>query len=375
MDNKVDLYYFILIKPNRLQGTAVNFTKLYPKAGVFKADIYPELCEFNDMINIEKTYVINLLYNRIFNINNIVILLKFVLLLFKLKIDVLHTTSGISLFYSLLFGNKLLVTLHDPIPHSSTKSKILLLNAKLNTKLLKNMMLLNKAQKDDFIKLNKLNKNKLNIFISRLGIYSYLTRYKANTNTAKEYILFFGRIVSYKGLEYLFSSMKQVHIKNKNINLIIAGNGKYYFDIKEYQTYDYFDIRNRFIPNYELADLIKNALFVVCPYVDATQSGVIMSAFAFNKPVLATNVGGLPETIEHMKSGVIVPPKNTDAITNAIEYLLENRNVIDTMGKYIETKFNHGEYSWDGITAETVTFYREMYNNNKKNKKLKMYIG
>ena len=78
----------------------------------------------------------------------------------------------------------------------------------------------------------------------------------------------------------------------------MAGGGKFHFDVSEYEALDYIGIRNRFIPDDEMVALIKNCAFMVCPYTDATQSGVIMSAFAFNKPVIATDVGGLPEMVK-----------------------------------------------------------------------------
>ena len=110
----------------------------------------------------------------------------------------------------------------------------------------------------------------------------------------ENYVLFFGRISPYKGVEYLFRAMERVHKVHPNVKVIVAGSGEMYFDASEYEKYEYVKIVNRFIELDELADLIRGALFTVCPYTDATQSGVVYSSFALNTPVIATNVGGLP---------------------------------------------------------------------------------
>ena len=80
----------------------------------------------------------------------------------------------------------------------------------------------------------------------------------------------------------------KIHDTYPDVKLIVAGGGEFCFDDSLYKNLDYIEFRHRFIPDTELIDLIKHCKFMVCPYTDATQSGVIMSAFAFNVPVLAT---------------------------------------------------------------------------------------
>lgn len=225
-------------------------------------------------------------------------------------------------------------------------------------------MILNKNQKNEFISMYKL-KHK-NIHVSRLGIYDYLHRYIETTsmdNSDKKYILFFGRITKYKGLDFLFPAMKLVNKTHNDIKLIVAGGYQsYYFDISEYENCSYIEIRHKFIPDDELAALIQNALFVVCPYIDATQSGVVMSSFAFNIPVLATNTGGLPDYVEHMKSGYIVEPKDINGLADGIKYLLDNKELLDKQKKYIEERYRIGDYSWNKITDDLLVFYKDIIN-------------
>jgi glycosyltransferase involved in cell wall biosynthesis len=175
----------------------------------------------------------------------------------------------------------------------------------------------------------------------------------------KEYVLFFGRITSYKGFEYLFPSMKMVHEKFPDVVLVVAGSGEYYFDISDYKYLNYIDLRNKYIPVSELANLIYNSLFVICPYKDATQSGVVMSAFALSKPVLATNVGGLSEYIESGKSGILIEPNVVKSLVDAMSDLLGNRNRLQYMEEYIYENYSIGKFSWNKITDDIIDFYNK----------------
>ena len=154
--------------------------------------------------------------------------------------------------------------------------------------------------------------------------------------------------------------MKKVHEKHPECKLVIAGKGDFHFDISEYASLDYIDLRNRFIPDEEMVSLVKNALFMVCPYTDATQSGVIMSSYAFYRPVVATNVGGLPEMVIDGKYGFIVQERNVDALADAIIKLLDNRALLYTFSKNIEEDYTTGERSWRETAKKFVDEYAKL---------------
>lgn len=359
MKTKVDPHYFLVVTPYSLKSTSVNIEKQYPVHGIFRANIYPEIEKFSGFIDMEKTYIVNLCHNKI---KNAFVIVKLLHLLLKMKLDALHTTFyyPVIMFPLLALCKKTFLTVHDPIPHSDVTGGKDSLYRKVMFAFIKNIILLNKSQELEFIRKYKLQDK--NIHISKLGVYDYLHIYGNTMSLAvdanKKYILFFGRITKYKGLDYLMPAMKIVNQTHGNIRLVVAGSCKnYYFDISEYEDCPYIEIRNRFIPDDELAPLIKNSLFVVCPYVDATQSGVVMSAFALNVPVLATDTGGLPEYVEHMKSGYIVPPKDTNALADGIKFLLDNEGVLEKQRKYIMERYETGENSWDKITDDIIRFY------------------
>jgi glycosyltransferase involved in cell wall biosynthesis len=134
--------------------------------------------------------------------------------------------------------------------------------------------------------------------------------------------LFFGGIRNYKGLDYLLHAIPKV-VKEVDMKLVIAGEffgsgDEYKQLIKKLGIEKYIILFDRYITNEEVRDFFSASDVVIAPYISGTQSGALNIAIAFEKPVIATDVGGLSEIIIHRKSGVIVPPKNSDALADAV---------------------------------------------------------
>lgn len=345
LSKKDDVYYFIPLGPST-KGAAINIDKIIPTSEILPASSYNELHKFGNIINLEKTYIIN---NGIGNkLNLFTLTFKLLRKLKELKIDVIHLTEMLTWNYFPLYllRNKIVLSVHDPFVHSCVTSKLYEYRRKLAFVLLKRFIIFNQNQREEFISHYHLEK-KL-VFNSALSTYTYLHMYKKNIEKKKQ-ILFFGQITSHKGLDYLLPAMEDVHRQLADTTLVVAGRGKFHFDITPYQEKQYIDIRNRFIPDEELAELIQESQIVVCPYIDATQSGVIMSAFAFGVPVIATNVGGLPEMVEHLKTGVIIPARDSQAIADNIVLLLNNPKLQLQISSNIYQKYVQGEMSWSSI--------------------------
>ncbi len=364
-EEDISIDYFIPITKNRLKGAAINISKFYPKSGIFSAKIYPEITKFNEIINIDRCYVINRNINRHYSFRSFIVTIKLLLFLVRGKYDVIHLTEFPNYYEWLLyiFRKKIVLTVHDPIPHSCSiaNRKSILFNRYLAFKILKNFIILNKSQKESFIELNKLYKK--NIYISALSIYSYLNIYKLERDSVEDYVLFFGQITSHKGLDILlpaFFDLQNVDVKTK---LIIAGRGDFDFDVSKYLNNPNIILINRFIPDEELAVLIQKSKFVICPYKDATQSGVIMSAYAFNKPVIATDVGALPEMVLHNELGLIIEPNNVDVLRKAIFMLLSRNDMLTSFAKNIRKEYVDGPKSWSSIVARMKCIYKDLIKN------------
>ena len=172
----------------------------------------------------------------------------------------------------------------------------------------------------------------------------------------KDYILFFGLVRAYKGLDWLLEAFAKVKDELKDLQLIVAGEfyedeDKYRKQIADNSLIDRVIIKNEFIADADLRKYFGAADLIVQPYKTATQSGVTQVAFHFEKPCLVTNVGGLGEIIHHGKMGYAVDPQ-VDAITDAlIDYYENDRQ--ETFTKYLIKEKEL--YGWN-IMAQA--FYR-----------------
>lgn len=151
-----------------------------------------------------------------------------------------------------------------------------------------------------------------------------------NLDPQKKYVLFFGFIRKYKGLDLLLQAFTDERIKNSNIELIIAG--EYYEDSKPYKAvieennlHDTVHLFDDFIPNADVHYYFSACDIVAQPYRSATQSGISQIAYYYSKPMLVTDVGGLPEIVKDEKTGWIVPVDSTEIATGILKAFHDNQ--------------------------------------------------
>ena len=123
-------------------------------------------------------------------------------------------------------------------------------------------------------------------------------------------VLFFGFVRHYKGLDLLIRAMADSRIKNSAIKLLAAG--EFYEDkspyvqlVKDLGLQDSVIFHDHYIPKEQVKNYFCASDLVVQPYRDATQSGITQIAYHFGKPMVVTNVGGLPEIVQHGKAGYV----------------------------------------------------------------------
>ena len=361
-----DITYIMEITPRYVKGPAYNISSVYPKSGVFKAvDIYPEFAKYADIIDIDKFYIANTC-GKVWQIKAVYTNLLLLIFLIKNKFGVIHVTWPLNVYEFILYflHKKMLLTVHDPFPHTGLDTFIVRLRRKVAFWLIPKLIILNQTQREEFIRYYKIEPSR--IINSRMSSYTYLQSIKPCSESSvvpqAPFILFSGKISPYKGIDYLLPAMTKVHERFPKINLIVAGGGKFHFDVEPYKELDYIYIRNHFIPEEELVALMRASLFVVCPYTDATQSGVIMSAFAFARPVIATNVGGLPEMVINNKYGLIVKEKDVDAIVDGICLLLQKPELVEYYSEEISRNYGYGELSWKKISEDLKQEYEKIDN-------------
>ena len=168
-------------------------------------------------------------------------------------------------------------------------------------------------------------------------------------------LLFFGFIREYKGLIYLIKALPRIVKSYSNLKLIIVGEffqdkDQYLNEIADLDLEKNIEIYDGYIPDQEVGKFFVASDIVVLPYTSATQSGIVQIAYGFYKPVLVTNVGGLPEVVEHKNTGYIVEPKNPEHISDAlIDFFKEDRQ-----DEFIANiKSQEERFSWDKM-VETI---------------------
>ena len=287
-------------------------------------------------------------------------------LLKKRNYDIIHLTWPLrySSFALYLLRKKMVITMHDPIPHSSHMSLKNRFHRYCCIRLTPDFILLNKTQKPLFMKTYGVSESR--VHMSRLSIYTHLRESaSAPALCSSPYILYVGRIHSHKGIEYLCEAMQPVTSDTPDMHLVIAGQGQFYFDTSKYEQMPNYTFLNRYITNEELVSLISNSIAVVCPYIDATQSGVIMSAFALNKPVIATRVGALPEMVEEGRHGFLVPPKDSKALELAIRNIIQP-GIAQQMSENIAYDYSAGNRSWQSIASGVQEIYETIIKKREK---------
>ena len=166
------------------------------------------------------------------------------------------------------------------------------------------------------------------------------------------YSLFFGFIRDYKGLDLALRAFGDERLRDSDKRLLVAGefysDEKYYLDIiKELDIAGQVVLRTDFIPDDEVKYYFSAADLVVQPYKTATQSGISQIAYHFDKPMIVTNVGGLPEIVPDGKSGFVVE-RDSSAIAGAIRrYYDEKMEPVFEAGMREEKK----KYSWESMVS------------------------
>ena len=181
-----------------------------------------------------------------------------------------------------------------------------------------------------------------------------------NLKRDTSYLLFFGFIRAYKGLDLLIEAFADERMRNRNLKLIIAGefyedDAPYRNQVNKYQLYNDIIFFDHFIKENEVSLFFSVADLIVQPYKSATQSGVTQIAFHFEKPMLVTDVGGLREIVPDGKCGYVVKPDPIEITEAILDFFDNHRKAVFTEG----VKQEKEKFSWDKMTASIVEVYEK----------------
>ncbi len=166
----------------------------------------------------------------------------------------------------------------------------------------------------------------------------------------RRYYLFFGLIRDYKGLDWLLEAWADPRLRNQNISLVIAG--EFYGDGEKYRAQakrlglnDRIVWHTSFISEGEVRYYFSAADFIVQPYKSATQSGVTQIAYHFERPMLVTRVGGLPEIVPDGRCGYVVEPNPKSIADAMVDFAQRNPDFTDGLREEKQ------KYSWEKMSS------------------------
>ena len=176
--------------------------------------------------------------------------------------------------------------------------------------------------------------------------------------------LFFGLIEPYKGVECLIRAFSQVVQDLPEARLLVAGKPNTSIEsfpglIAELGMADNIGTDLSFIPTERVPLYFGAADVVVLPYLEASQSGVLLAAYRFGRPVIVTETGGLPDTVEPGENGLVVAPGDEHALAAALIELLSNQEQARQMGAR-SREIGLERYDWRVIAQRTMAVYREL---------------
>ncbi len=182
---------------------------------------------------------------------------------------------------------------------------------------------------------------------------------KLGLDSSKKYLLFFGFIRGYKGLDLLLQALAEL---DDSIELIVAGEIYGSFDsyqaiIQQEKLEGRVHLFTDYISDERVSDFFSAAEVCVLPYKNATQSGITAISHHFNLPIIATDVGGLKESIEHEKTGLIVPEPDAHQIAQTISRYFDESMKQD-MSLQIEAE--KAANSWESFAEKLVEFSKTL---------------
>ena len=282
------------------------------------------------------------------------------------KYDLHHIIQGSFVLYLIarqLPSSQLCLTLHESTTHDSkmTFERRFLLKWIAKKKypvIFHSEVTKNRYEKyiESRFKSIKLNKN----CVIPMGLFETYSLCQENNAFypqdlfGNDFILFYGRFNPAKGIQILIDSYEELSKTKEMPSLVIAGSGKICFNKK---NNDKIHVINKFLSNIEISKLNNNAKFIVCPYISASQSGIPLTTYLFNKPIIASKVGDFPNVVDHNKTGILIEPNNRNQLMDAILKLIVDKKFYRTISSNIKIKYSIGKNSWDSIADRTINFY------------------
>ncbi|MCM8787051.1 MAG: glycosyltransferase family 4 protein [Candidatus Omnitrophica bacterium] len=292
--------------------------------------------------------------------------------------NIVHLQSTVSVRRDVFFLFKkeflkynLVYTAHNIVPHNVA----FLENFALKLVYKRLPFIIVHANRNKEFLTKKFNIKQEKIYVIPHGVFNFYHRFTKNITKQdarkilnlepdKKIILFFGNLRKNKGLIFLLHAYKEIITKIADVKLLIAGPplgqkpSKISILIEKLKISSSVIFIPKFIPHSQVGFYFKATDLVVLPYLNISQSGVALTAIAYGLPLVATDVGGLPEVVFDKKNGLIVKARKTKDLSEAIIYILTNQKIYQDMQKY-NLEVVMPAFNWHDIAKKTIEVYEK----------------
>jgi glycosyltransferase involved in cell wall biosynthesis len=253
------------------------------------------------------------------------------------------------------------IGVHDPEPHSGEGNWRIALSRKIMYSKAVHFVTHNQFQQANFLARNRIPPARSSVI--RLGVIDVYRNFgNVIIKTEEKTVLFFGRISPYKGLEILLQAASSVCQQLEQVTIVIAGKpiaGYTLPVMPKLSNGGEIQLVDRFITNRELVQFFSKATCIVCPYTDATQSAVVLTAYAFEKPVIVSRVGGLPEYVLEDETGLLFTRNDPRALSDVIINVLTDAELREKLERGCST-IQREYLNWEKISEKYIEVFNKV---------------
>jgi D-inositol-3-phosphate glycosyltransferase len=292
------------------------------------------------------------------------------------QIDIVHFQSVnlielIAVIGSRIIGARVVFTIHNVMPRHQKLYFYHKFLYRIMYSLCNEIIIHSEKGKEEIIDFYKVSHQKINVihhgdykfFIPEKQVSKAEAKSTLGIAEKSKTILFFGAIRENKGLKNILLALPFIKKRIPDLKLMIVGE-----PLENYNSYKEIIIEQKiqnevfekldYVPNDDVALYFFAADIVVLPYNEITQSGILQIAYAFGKPVVATDLGGFREAIEDDQNGYLVPLDDVKKLGERCVEILIDKDKLHRMGEY--SRFlSDTKYSWDSIADKTIEVYKK----------------
>jgi glycosyltransferase involved in cell wall biosynthesis len=268
-------------------------------------------------------------------------------------------TSRLALALRTLRRVPVILNVHDPDPHSSERNWRKSLSRRLAFPAVDRFVLFNETQRAAFARRTGIDPQRVSV--ARFGTFDLLRHWDRDAAPGEPIVLFFGRLSEYKGLDTFLAAMTMLSERVPDLRVVVAGRPVAGYTVPPMPRLargGSIELLDRYIDNSEVNRLFRRAAVVACPYHDATQSGIILTALGFRVPVVATRVGGIPEYLEDGVTGSLIPERDPGALASAVERILTDPSYAVGLREGID-RVERTHLHWDRMADDLVKTYAD----------------